>query len=150
MSKIGVSIKDITQERAWIKKDIFSVEDVVVVSDYTFELFVYYKFRSFCIHFFCFLKQVETKDFEHANQMFNELEKRYDNVHFFGHEDARQQEELAFEFYDKDGDGYITKAEIGKLSKSLTKEQIDKVFTRFDADGDGRISYAEFRKMMDK
>ena len=82
--------------------------------------------------------------------MFTELEKRYDNVHFFGDEVACQQEELAFEFYDKDGDGYITKAEIGKLSKSLTKEQIEKVFTRFDADGDGRISYAEFRKMMDK
>merc|ERR1719414_1584201 len=58
--KVGVTIKDIQQERAWIKKDIFSVEDVVVV---------------------------ETKDFEHANQMFNELEKRYDNVHFFGNED---------------------------------------------------------------
>merc|ERR1711988_405728 len=123
LSKLGVSIKDISQERAWIKNDIFSVEDVVVV---------------------------ETKDSEHANQMFTELEKRYDNVHFFGDEVARQQEELAFEFYDKDGDGYITKAEIGKLSKSLTKEQIEKVFTRFDADGDGRISYAEFRKMMDK
>merc|ERR1711953_125151 len=123
LSELGVSIKDITQERAWIKNDIFSVEDVVVV---------------------------ETKDSEHANQMFTELEKRYDNVHFFGDEVARQQEELAFEFYDKDGDGYITKAEIGKLSKSLTKEQIEKVFPRFDADGDGRISYAEFRKMMDK
>ena len=107
------------------------------------EVFIY-------IFFFCLFKQVETKDSEHANQMFTELEKRYDNVHFFGDEVARQQEELAFEFYDKDGDGYITKAEIGKLSKSLTKEQIEKVFTRFDADGDGRISYAEFRKMMDK
>ena len=149
LSKIGVSIKDITQERAWIKKDIFSVEDVVVVS-VTFLAVGLCTILKFFFTFFCLLKQVETKDFEHANQMFNELEKRYDNVHFFGHEDARQQEELAFEFYDKDGDGYITKAEIGKLSKSLTKEQIEKVFTRFDADGDGRISYAEFRKMMDK
>ena len=82
--------------------------------------------------------------------MFTELKKNYDNLHFFGNEVAQKQEELAFEFYDKDGDGYITKAEIGKLSKTLTKEQIDKVFTRFDSDGDGRISYAEFRKMMNK
>ena len=43
-----------------------------------------------------------------------------------------------------------TKAEMEKLSKSLSKEQIDKVFARFDADGDGRLSYAEFRKMMNK
>ena len=82
--------------------------------------------------------------------MFTELKKRYDNVNFIGNEDSRQQDELAFEFYDKDGDGYITKSEIGKLSKTLTKEQIDKVVNQFDADGDGRISYAEFRKMMNK
>ena len=37
-----------------------------------------------------------------------------------------------------------------KLSKSLTKEQINKVFARFDADGDGRLSLSEFRKMMNK
>jgi Ca2+-binding EF-hand superfamily protein len=37
-----------------------------------------------------------------------------------------------------------------KLSKNLSKEQIDKVFARFDSDGDGRLSYAEFRKMMTK
>ena len=46
--------------------------------------------------------------------------------------------------------GYLSKAEMEKLSKSLSKEQIDKVFARFDADGDGRLSYAEFRKMMNK
>merc|ERR1719361_2337277 len=71
LSDLGVSIKDITQERAWIKNDIFSVEDIVVC---------------------------ETKDSEHASHMFSELKKRYDNVHFFGDEVARQQEELAFEF----------------------------------------------------
>ena len=43
-----------------------------------------------------------------------------------------------------------TKVEMEKLSKSLTKEQIDRVFARFDADGDGRLSYSEFRKMMNK
>ena len=60
------------------------------------------------------------------------------------------QAELAFKLYDKDKDGYITKAEMEKLSKNLSKEQIDKVFARFDSDGDGRLSYAEFRKMMTK
>jgi calmodulin len=64
--------------------------------------------------------------------------------------DQTKQAELAFKLYDKDKDGYITKAEMEKLSKNLSKEQIEKVFTRFDADGDGRLSYAEFRKMMNK
>ena len=84
--------------------------------------------------------------------------------------DTSRQAEIAFRLYDKDKDGYITKSEMEKLSKTLTKvnfqflnlcstfwkralhfqEQIDKVFSRFDADGDGRLSYAEFRKMMNK
>jgi len=64
--------------------------------------------------------------------------------------DAGKQAEIAFRLYDKDKDGFITKSEMEKLSKTLTKEQIDKVFARFDADGDGRLSYAEFRKMMNK
>ena len=64
--------------------------------------------------------------------------------------DAAKQAEIAFRLYDKDKDGFITKSEMEKLSKNLSKEQIDKVFARFDADGDGRLSYAEFRKMMNK
>ena len=64
--------------------------------------------------------------------------------------DAGKQAEIAFKLYDKDRDGYITKSEMEKLSKNLSKEQIDKVFARFDADGDGRLSYSEFRKMMNK
>ena len=66
------------------------------------------------------------------------------------HKGQGKQAELAFKLYDKDKDGYITKNEMEKLSKNLTKEQIEKVFARFDADGDGRLSYAEFRKMMNK
>jgi len=58
--------------------------------------------------------------------------------------------EMAFKLYDKDKDGYITKAEMTKLSKTLTKDQIDKAFKRFDSDGDGRLSYTEFKKMMHK
>ena len=64
--------------------------------------------------------------------------------------DPAKQAEIAFKLYDKDRDGFITKSEMEKISKNLSKEQIDKVFARFDADGDGRLSYAEFRKMMNK
>ncbi len=64
--------------------------------------------------------------------------------------DSSRQAEIAFRLYDKDKDGYITKSEMEKLSKNLSKEQIDKVFARFDSDGDGKLSYAEFRKMMQR
>ena len=41
--------------------------------------------------------------------------------------DSGKQAEIAFRLYDKDRDGFITKSEMEKLSKTLTKEQIDKV-----------------------
>merc|ERR1719400_1328339 len=59
MFDLGVSIKDITQERAWIKNDIFSVEDIVVC---------------------------ETKDSDHASHMFTELKKRYEHLNITGNE----------------------------------------------------------------
>ena len=34
---------------------------------------------------------------------------------------------MAFRLYDKDKDGYITRAEMVKLSKTLTKEQVEKL-----------------------
>ena len=41
--------------------------------------------------------------------------------------DSGKQAEIAFRLYDKDRDGFITKSEMEKLSKTLTKEQIGKV-----------------------
>ena len=38
---------------------------------------------------------------------------------------------MAFKLYDKDKDGYITKAEMVKLSKNLTKDQVEKVKKKF-------------------
>ena len=52
-----MSIKDITQERAWIKNDIFSVEDTAVV---------------------------ETRDVEHANELYKALKEKYGTVRFTG------------------------------------------------------------------
>ena len=37
--------------------------------------------------------------------------------------------ELAFKLYDKDKDGFITKSEMSKVSKKLSKDQVDKVRT---------------------
>ena len=38
--------------------------------------------------------------------------------------------QMAFKLYDRDKDGYITKAEMVKLSKNLTKEQVEKVLIK--------------------
>ena len=51
--RLGVTIKDIQQERAWLKNDIFSVQDTVVV---------------------------ETRDSEHAQEMVTELKKNFENL----------------------------------------------------------------------
>ena len=57
---------------------------------------------------------------------------------------------MAFKLYDRDKDGFITKTEFIRLSKNLTKEQIEKAFSKYDSDGDGRLNWAEFKKMMDR
>ena len=41
--------------------------------------------------------------------------------------DKADPAEIAFRLYDKDKDGYITKGEMNKLAKNLTRKQIDKV-----------------------
>ncbi|XP_057373337.1 L-threonine ammonia-lyase-like isoform X2 [Daphnia carinata] len=55
MANLGVSIKDILHERAWLKSDIFSVE-----------------VRVMC----------ETRDVEHAVELERALKEHYNNVHF--------------------------------------------------------------------
>lgn len=65
----------------------------------------------------------------------------------------------AFRTFDKDGDGYITKAEIKQilvekdsdLSDSYSKEiesQVKMMMDDNDKDGDGQISFSEFKAMM--
>ena len=45
-----------------------------------------------------------------------------------GNQAGQDKAQMAFKLYDRDKDGYITKAEMVKLSKNLTKEQVEKVF----------------------
>ncbi len=54
--------------------------------------------------------------------------------------EKQDKAEMAFKLYDKDKDGYITKAEMTKLSKTLTKDQIDKVYTAM------KISFTDSQK----
>jgi calcium-binding protein CML len=56
--------------------------------------------------------------------------------------------ELAFNVFDKNHDGYITKGEMLKVSKNLTKEQVDAVFKRNDGNHDGKLTLEEFQEFM--
>ncbi|KAL0213495.1 hypothetical protein RCL1_007121 [Eukaryota sp. TZLM3-RCL] len=68
--------------------------------------------------------------------------------------DADSVEEIreAFRVFDKDGNGYISAAELRhvmtNLGEKLTDEEIDEMIREADIDGDGQIDYAEFSKLL--
>ena len=61
------------------------------------------------------------------------------------HEKAR----LAFNAYDRNRDGYLTKAEMKKTSKMMTEAQIDAVFEKYDKNKDGKLEFEEFKELME-
>jgi Ca2+-binding EF-hand superfamily protein len=63
-------------------------------------------------------------------------------------QEAIAKAERAFKLFDKDNDGYITKQEFAKISKKLSRDQVEAVFNKFDKDGDGVLSFDEFRSML--
>lgn len=54
----------------------------------------------------------------------------------------------AFRLFDKDGDGTITKEELGRFMRSLGQyartEEIQQMLSEVDVDGDGNVSFEEF------
>ncbi|XP_063428906.1 calmodulin-like [Mytilus trossulus] len=64
------------------------------------------------------------------------------------------QEELreAFRVFDKDGNGFISAAELRhvmtNLGEKLTDGEVDEMIREADTDGDGQVNYSEFVKMM--
>ena len=58
----------------------------------------------------------------------------------------------AFEFFDKNGDGFINAEEIEEGLKSsnqaIRKEEVDEVMAQVDKNGDGYVNYAEFCALM--
>ncbi|KAJ8264762.1 hypothetical protein GJAV_G00154590 [Gymnothorax javanicus] len=61
-------------------------------------------------------------------------------------QDRERQLMEAFKALDKDGSGYINKAEVHELMKKLGFNQIDvdEMMKAMDVDGDGRLCYGEF------
>ena len=54
--------------------------------------------------------------------------------------------------FDKDGNGYISSAELRhvmtNLGEKLTDEEVDEMIREADIDGDGQVNYEEFVAMM--
>ena len=68
--------------------------------------------------------------------------------------EKEMDEELieAFKVFDKDGNGFISAAELRhvmtNLGEKLSDDEVDEMIKEADVDGDGQINYAEFVKMM--
>lgn len=66
--------------------------------------------------------------------------------------DTEEELREAFKVFDKDGNGYISAAELRhvmtNLGEKLTEEEVNAMIKEADADGDGQVDYNEFVKMM--
>ena len=68
--------------------------------------------------------------------------------------DENSEEEIreAFRVFDKDGNGFISPAELRHvlmhIGEKLTDDEIDEMIMEVDIDGDGLINYEEFVYMM--
>jgi len=68
--------------------------------------------------------------------------------------DTDSEEEIreAFRVFDKDGNGFISAAELRhvmtNLGEKLSDVEVDEMIREADIDGDGQINYEEFVKMM--
>ena len=61
------------------------------------------------------------------------------------HIDMDEEMKQAFRVFDKDGDGFISAAELKEVMKSLeeklTDDEIKEMLTEADTDGDGKIGF---------
>ncbi|KDQ10733.1 hypothetical protein BOTBODRAFT_36048 [Botryobasidium botryosum FD-172 SS1] len=65
--------------------------------------------------------------------------------------DPEREFKEAFKVFDKDGNGYISAAELRHvmfhLGEKLSDSEVDEMIREADVDGDGQINYEEFVKM---
>ena len=66
--------------------------------------------------------------------------------------DSEDEIKEAFRVFDKDGNGFISAAELRHLminiGEKLSDDEVDQMIKEADIDGDGQVNYEEFAKMM--
>ncbi|XP_061496310.1 calmodulin-like protein 3 [Rhineura floridana] len=66
--------------------------------------------------------------------------------------DGEEEIRRAFRVFDKDGNGYVSAAELRhimtKLGEKLTDEEVEDMIKEADVDGDGQVNYEEFLRIM--
>lgn len=66
--------------------------------------------------------------------------------------DSEEEMREAFRVFDKDGNGYISAAELRhimtNLGEKLTDEEVDEMIKEADFNDDGQVNYEEFVRMM--
>ncbi|WFD30817.1 hypothetical protein MSPP1_001841 [Malassezia sp. CBS 17886] len=66
--------------------------------------------------------------------------------------DSEEEIKEAFKVFDKDGNGFISAAELRhvmtNLGEKLSDQEVEEMIREADTDGDGQINYDEFVKMM--
>ena len=68
--------------------------------------------------------------------------------------DADTEEEMreAFRVFDKDGNGYISSAELRhvmtNLGERLSEEEVDEMIQKADVDGDGHVNYEGWSRVL--
>ncbi|GKV25126.1 hypothetical protein SLE2022_364920 [Rubroshorea leprosula] len=87
---------------------------------------------------------------------FDELVNAMTDLPELKQEILRNQEHLAeaFSLFDRDGNGYITAAELAgamaKMGQPLTYKELTEMIREADCDGDGMINFDEFASVMTK
>ncbi|XP_075260896.1 uncharacterized protein LOC142352280 [Convolutriloba macropyga] len=69
-----------------------------------------------------------------------------------GKDDRTDDIAIAFKVFDRNGDGFVTKAELMhvlmSLGENLTEDDVLEIIDEGDKDKDGKLSYAEFRSLL--
>ena len=75
---------------------------------------------------------------------------QFENVDTGSEVHWNQKVEKAWNLFDKDGDGKVTKTEFRWMTdkKMLTNNKIKLMFSKCDVDGDGTLDFEEFKEMI--